>query len=484
MLPAGACQNVNILIAHNSSTGIQILLTSATSKSNSTPNKLIGLPNHYLPPECGDNNHRCGILQFEYSGISYYIIPSTGGFVVLSHSDNYTGHADEVQISFINITEQCNPIKAFYAGPEGHHHIVIACMDLQTRPRGIIYYLQYYFNVERGSVIKNAELLTRSEPIYNPETVSEIIYVRGQQRCAEYDNLYFIDDAYVLHYPSDAFDPEFILSNQAIQNCNGHQSIEYYGNDSLLIRCSGSHTVLYDSCASQFTYLAPEHVPYPCTNWDTIIYRNGSKLTLNRHGREPQVALKLPFNDLSYGRCVQGVNRPTFIAISADGSIFIAPFDSSNFTKIASGNCTSSDNICPRPVFSENQQVFGAFDPTTDTLIIVNLTQACRQQPIVKNIHISFTPELISISLGKGTFNCSCPEILNLPRDAQGISETTEPHLTTPELNLTTQGISEEEDITAEPSTSLEYLIPVGVTILIFVVVAMVMVVIIAVLIM
>ena len=430
-------------MVRNSSTGIHILLTSA-KLNNSTPSDSVNISNHYLPPECGDNNHHCDILHFESSEFSYYIIPSIRGFVVLSHGTN---NIQDLQTSFINITEKCNPLQAFYAGPEGRNHIVIACMDLQTRPRGILYYLQYRFspsNTGRGSIIRNTKLLTLSEAIYNPETVSKVVYVRGQQRCAEYDNLYFIDDAYMVHYPSDAFDPEFISSNHALQNCVGYESIEYYGNDDLLIRCSNNQTVLYDSCASRFTYQPPDREPYPCSNWDMVVYRNGSQLTLqnNRHAHT-QDTLILHSSDLTFGKCIQEGNYSTFIAQSADGVIFIAPF-SGGVINISSGNCfTTDDKMCHKPVFSENEQVFGIFESATDTLVIVNLTQTCKQQPNVKNIRAPFTPELIFISQGKGVHNCSCSEMRPQPFDyttvtaAQGIS-TKEDTISQPQIPLTT----------------------------------------------
>ena len=46
--------------------------------------------------------------------------------------------------------------------------------------------------------MRNYEQVTQSEPIYTPGTISEVIFVCGQERCAEYDNLYFIDDAYIV----------------------------------------------------------------------------------------------------------------------------------------------------------------------------------------------------------------------------------------------------------------------------------------------
>ena len=435
-------------MVRNSSTCIQILLTSA-KLNNSTPSDSVNISNHYLPPECGDNNHRCDILHFESSEFSYYIIPSIRGFVVLSHGAN---NIQDLQTSFINITEKCNPLQAFYAGPEGRNHIVVACMDLQTRPRGILYYLQYRFspsNTGRGSIIRNTELLTLSEAIYNPETVSKVVYVRGQQRCAEYDNLYFIDDAYVVHYPSDAFDPEFISSNHALQNCIGYESIEYYGSDDLLIRCSNNQTIIYDSCASRFTYQLPDRVPYPCSNWEDVAYRNGSQLTLQSINNRHAHMLTLPFSDLTFGKCVQDGNYSTFIAQSADGVIFIAPFGG-GVINISSDNCfTKGNKMCHKPVFSENEQVFGVFESATDTLTIVNLTQTCKQQPNVINIHAPFTPELISISQGKRVRNCSCSEMRPQPFDYTIVTAA--------------QGISTKEDVITQPQIPLTTLIPVGV---------------------
>ena len=127
----GACQNLNILMVSNSSTGTQILLTSTAS--NSTPSASVNTSSHYLPPECGDSNH-CNILHFETNGFSYYIIPSIHGFLTLSHRAD---HTDAVHTTFMNVAEEYNPTQAFY---DGHNHIVIACVDLQIRPRGIIFY--------------------------------------------------------------------------------------------------------------------------------------------------------------------------------------------------------------------------------------------------------------------------------------------------------------------------------------------------------
>ena len=410
---AGTCRNLNILMVSNSSTGIQLVLTSATN--NFSPRASVNISDHYLPPECGKSN-RCNILHFESGEFSYYIIPSIRGFATLSHKADDT----DIQTKFISIGEECNPTQTFYDGPAERHNynIVITCVDLQTQPHGIIYYLQYRFfpnSTGRGSIMRrNYEQLTQPEQIYTPDDMSEVIFVRGQQRCAEYDNLYFIDDAYIVHYPFNAFDPEFIISNNAIQNCPGYKGIEYYGNDALVIRCSNNQAVLYDSCTSTFTYPSPNNIPYPCTNWDNIIYQNGSKLTLQSRNGIHATSLKFPFSELIYGKCVQIGNFSTFIGSSADGEIFITPFSGSTDSKVVnilSGNCFKGSNTCHKPVFSENEQVFGVFDPATYSLVVVNLTQSCS----IVNISAPFIPELLSISQGQGAYNCGCREMRPQP---------------------------------------------------------------------
>ena len=386
---------------------LQIYQASTMTRSLSTQ-----IPNQYLPPECGENNHRCGILHFEHNAISYYILPSIRGFVTLSH---HIGVTQEPQKSFTNITKECNPVRAFLTGPEGSYRIVIACMDLLTRPHGIIYYLQYYFspNTEgRGVIRKNTELQIRSEPIYNPDTVSKVIYVRRQKRCAEHNNLYFIDDAYVLQYPPDAFDPEYILSSTALLNCVGYQNIEHYGNDNLFIRCFNNRTAVYDSCTGRFNYPSPDCVPYPCSG-DTVVYRNGRQLSLNKcpHSNDTQRALFLPFDVLTYGTCIRAHDgAPTFIGIANDGTVFVTPFGNNNITIIRKGNNENllEDSVSwDQPIFSENRQIFGVNDISREELLVVNVTADCT---IVRHIEISnhFSPDLVALVARNGSYNCGC----------------------------------------------------------------------------
>lgn len=410
-------------MASNASTGIQVILAS-TEDTNDSPPMNFMIAGHYLPPECRVNNHLCSVLHFGHpNGTSHYIVPSIRGFVVLSLWDNRT---DELPWkSFINVTENCNPTKAFLT--RQNRILIIACMDLQSRPEGILYYINYdLFPNSTGSgwtVVRNAALPTRSEKIYNPATVSEIIHVHGQARCPRRDNLYYTDDSYVVRFPtSHTSDPEFEESFHQLQNCMGYQSFEYHGNDNLVIRCSNNRTVLYDSCVTgRFTYTQDDRIPYPCTNWGTVAYRNGTQLTFD--GATQQ----LPSSDINYGKCIHGVERPIFIASSANGSIFITRFDGNNFTKIASGNCSNDNNMpCPRPVFSESEHVFGTFNSETGSFVIINVTEKCMDDPVIAQIPIPFVPDLVSVSLGQGTYNCSCSAIQN----TEPLSTTTQTEFT------------------------------------------------------
>ena len=405
-------------MATNVSTGIQAVLTSTEGGVDSSPMNLT-IADRYLPPECRVH-HLCNILQFDHpDGTSHYVIPSIRGFVVLYHMAIYNDNRTEEfpWNSFIGVIENCNPTRAFLA--RNNRTLVVACMDLQSQSEALLYYMHYNILPNRtgsGWIIgRNTHLPTTSETIYNPATVSEIIHVRGQRKCHESDNLYFIDDGYALQFPTaGTSDPEFSPSDldHPLEDCVGYQSLEHYhSSDNLIVRCSNNRTALYDSCGTiRFTYAPDDDIPYPCSNWSTVAYRNGTQLTLDG---ETQL---LPPGDINYAKCLQGVNHPPiFIASSADGT-FISRFDGNNFTKIANGSCSAdNDNgACPRPVFSENNDVFGTYDSTVGAFVIVNVTEGCRDDPIIARIPTQFQPDLVSVSLGQGTYNCSCSAVQSI----------------------------------------------------------------------
>ena len=403
---------------------MRIILTSIMDHPS---NESIDVPNHHLPPECeSSTSHRCDILRFEHNGVVYHVIPSVRKLVVITY--NITTTTDNINdtrlhISFVSITENCNPTNSFYAGRDGGYRIFVACLDLQSRPSGSLRYLEYYIAQNGGSILRNTDAVTRTETIYDPETVSEVVFVRNQRRCSYIDNLYFIDTLFVLHYPADyrAFDPEFLESNRRVENCDKVESIENYGDDNLLIRCSNGQVALYDTCSSVFSYVSEDRVPYPCASWDTVIYRNNSQLRLQRRGTSSEFQQKIdfPHSDLVYGTCVEG-DTPTFVGIDDSGATFIASMgggDNSNVTRISEGFDIRSENSSTewiyRPVFSDDRQIFGVYDANTSEFLIVNLTAKCEMHPIILRINVSTIDlfpldSLVAISAGEGSYNCNC----------------------------------------------------------------------------
>ena len=414
----GMCKEFNILVASNASAGTQVVLASG----NDSPPVSTAIAGHYLPPECRVN-HLCSILDFGHpSGTSHYIIPSIGGFVLLSHWADYDNRLP--WHLFHDVTEDCNPTSAFLA--RSNQILVVACMNLRSRPHGTLYYMHYDVlpdSTGSGGIIRrNTVLPTKSEIIYNPATISEIIHVRGQAKCQQEDNLYCVDNGDVLYFPtSGTSDPGFSVSNAPLENCIGYQSLEHYpGDDNLIIRCSNYRTALYGSCSTgRFTYAPDDNIPYPCTNWSTVAYLNGTQLTLDGETQQ------LPSGDISFAKCVQGVNGPIFIA-SSNGSIFITRFDGNNVIEITSGNCSSnSDGTCPRPVFSKNNDIFVTFDSGSGDLMIVNVTEGCMGDPVIARIPIPIQPDLMSVSLARGVYNCSCSAAQSAePPTTEDISQT------------------------------------------------------------
>jgi hypothetical protein len=399
----------------NASAGIQAVLTSTEAEQadiNSSPVNLT-IAGRYLPPECRVN-HVCDILHFSHpDGTSHYIIPSIRSFVVLHHWAVFNKDRTEELPWNSFITEDCNPTRAFLA--RNDQILIVACMNLQSRPRGMLYYMHYDIlpnHTGSGCIIRrNTALQTKSVTIFNPATISEIIHTHGQKQCQERNNLYFIDGEMVQFPTSGTSDPGFSFSDP-LKNCTGYQSLEHYhGSDNIIVRCSNNRTALYNSCVTgRFTLYEPDDdIPYPCTNWSTVAYRNGTQVTL---GEETQ---ELPSGDINYAKCVQGVDRPPIFIVSSTDGTFISRFDGSNFTKITNGSCsTDSDSgACPRPVFSENNDVFGTYDSTIDSFVIVNVTEGCIDDPIISQIPASFKPDIVSISISRGVYNCSCSAVQN-----------------------------------------------------------------------
>ena len=174
---------------------------------------------------------------------------------------------------------------------------------------------------------------------------------------------------------------------------------------------------MYDSCAGRFNYLHSDRIPYPCSNWDTIIYRDGRQLTLHEHQHSNDTKLQpqfIPFDDLTYGACIHAYDgTPIFIAIANDGEIFIAHFVS-NVTTMAAlsdkqvfrGNGSISWRQ-PIIVFSENRQIFGVYGVDNKDFQIFNVTAKCS---FVRRIGISddFAPDLVAFTARNGSYKCSC----------------------------------------------------------------------------
>ena len=355
-------------------------------------------------------------------------------------------------------------------------------MDLQTQQEEKLSYLQYYFlpnGTHRGSILRDTSAVLRTETIYDPETVTEVIFVRGQESCAYRDNLYFIDDSFVLHYPADfqALDPEFVESRHRLEKCDSVQSIENVGGDTLIIRCLNGQTVLYDTCTSIFMYPSIDYVPYPCSNWDVVLYWNGSSQTLrqNNGGKNNlENANNLPLSGFSYGTCVQGEEgeEPMFVGLASDGTVFIAPLDGRNMTNISQGeNMDCSGNMamtCYRPVFSDSRRVFGMYDVGREEFIVVNLTVGCQYQPIVVRMNLSvasFSPDLVAISSRIDRYNCGFQGDSTKPASIRATSHAVSTVnmrnvSTTLTLNATEILVTESTDISVR--TVLVVTIPIG----------------------
>ena len=311
-------------------------------------------------------------------------------------------------------------------------------MDLPVNSdEGSMYILEYRFRVdENGTGFFVERKSSNAETIYNSDTVSEVVYARGQGQCSYQDNVYFIDDGYVIQFPVDrnTIGGQFEVSFDYFRGCSTFEQIEHFGGSDIVVYCANNTAVVHNTCADSSEYYdsseSERGIPYPCSNWEKVVYlKNNNTLSFNNQ------EIPLPyFGPVVYGRCIAG-DPPTFIALTSNGTISVVLNEGGNASiHIISNGCNSTTNSdCFRPIFSlEDENILGTFDTRNSfEFVVANFSKSCGEDPIFFRLHIPTQPDLAAISLRSDIYNCTCTPkdiyVKDLPAQIDTQGTTTSP---------------------------------------------------------
>lgn len=408
------CQSSILVVAHNSSNGVQLIVQDAASGNQST----LLITAHYLPMECDANFKRCNIIAFQNSDKLYIVFPVIRGLAVAVLQYEYVASSRTLQFgrnynfSISKANEDCSPTNIFLSEPQTTDVFLTPCLHLDGES-STLHYLEFTLDIETGSLTQTDS--SPSEKIYNPATLSESVYLVDQQGCSDYDNLYAIDDQFLLQCPvvnELSIIGNFMYPQSQMRKCDEYTSIENYGGNLLLIRCSTQLSVAFEPCVDEIEYFnaSLRGIPYPCSSWEKVAYLQNNAITIVGDDDENGFRFSFPF-DVSHGRCVDLQGKSIFIASSENGSVAVLHTATGQLSVLTQDTGLNAEF---RPSLSTSGAgvVFAipSLVKNMTKLVVVNATS--KQNQIVAEVPLESSPDsfMTTVLLTDEASECQCAE--------------------------------------------------------------------------
>jgi len=355
----------------------------------------------FLPDECGPSTKRCNIVVIPYHAQVFALFPVRKGIVIVEYNRTTL---DYVRYSVHRTSEDCTPTTLFFTGPDRGYRLFTACVNLPGN-NSHLKFLRFSFD---GSDITVASFHHQSgtEMIYGPDTLSEFVYVRSQRGCMpSTDNVYVLDEGYVIRFLADETEWQFI--SPLPLGCSSYLSVEYYGDNLLLVHCTNETVLTYDTCRGKvisYYHASQSGLPYPCSNWDTVAVVKEGNLTFNTSATSNISSTTLPSGDVENAQCFNGGDNYLFV-FTVERAVYT--FSTLDEVLLEVVPCSCNSSVCLQPIVltTGSGTLVAAYDHESSHFIIVNIT--CRMNPIVLKLP-SFQPDLVAMFLGRRQYPCQC----------------------------------------------------------------------------
>ena len=435
-------------MVYNSTDGIQVTVSSSVPQSTPVQPD-ITIAGEHLPTECGPNNKRCNIVPIPFGTHLFTLFSVRKGIAIVEYNQTTLEY---VNYSVFKTSLDCTPTAIFFSGPNKGYQLFTACVNL-SNDNSYLQYIAFSFN---SSEITTASFryppLSHREKIYDPDTLSEFVYARNQD-CFSADNVYVLDEGYMIRFLADIGQRRFV---DPIEVCPEprHLSVEYYGDNLLLVRCSNDSALTFDSCRGVVTaryQSSMSGLPYPCSYWDTVAVVKDGNLTFNTSTMskvDNTTTLTLPTGAIENAQCVGGnqdtifvftVSRKTTYAFSASDNLLL---------EIVPLSCNSTECFKPIVLSTEGASIVGAYDYKSSRFLVVNLT--CTLNPVILDLPV-VQPDLAALFFGRTRHSCQCKPVTEPPSTSPMTAET-ETEQTSPTTVPSTESSTTTDEATSDPA--------------------------------
>lgn len=293
--------------------GIKVALVSPSGNRSS-----LQIDGYSLSSECLTSSHRCNVTAQSNGTTASVLVPLDRGVAYITYSyDSDEGRLLYRDSYIIHVNRRCAPISLSFAGKAT---AFLLCVNVTDNAPVID-----FMNLDLGGGQYAASYLDTWN-IQNTDYFSESVYIPDQVNCPNINpdisnNIFVMDDLKAVAFVTNSgytMASLNVLPPSVGPYCPAFLRLEYYGKNKAIMRCSPSSGIVLSLCTNDaVAYDGTGGIPYPCSDWDTVItlHSNGSLHISSL----PSISITLPYA-IADALCIHGSN-PVFVFGLENGTV-------------------------------------------------------------------------------------------------------------------------------------------------------------------
>ena len=333
---------IQVVVAADMESGIDIAWTSSTETQSGQPSNHLMLVNQSFGQECGIG--RCNLVIVDpfvlfsvANGVLFMRFETANG----TFQDNPEYHIfGQPETQFLS----CQPTTIFIPYPRFEF---VACVNVTAQ---VIYFVKFNLN---SVDLSESSLDSRpiEEEFLADTSLTNFVYdANAECFVVDPDNYILVADSHSLKVYSTQNRRVFRFDDHQItEQCSHAESLEYYGDNTVLVRCPDNVAVRIEVCSQNTKKLFTPTVtgiPYPCGTWDKVAYLNSSGILIE--SQDPSVWIDFNLTSVEYAECVSANQREYIVVWHEDRVVVVETGNKIIFHTLANVSCINP-SLCFRP---------------------------------------------------------------------------------------------------------------------------------------